>query len=1411
MASSKPLDTAVKLRLLELENENLRLQLLLANETTATPKRIHKSKGKRKADTEEEESYPAAEDEAGPIDPTPIVSHRSKKRKVRSKHFLIKHPNTGASLKVGNFSHDLDRQNWNRVRAAISEGDAGGPNTDILVHILKEGLRRGFAYMDERLVPSKYLKKARADLRAELGDAEYERKVVLSEESSLTESFCGDFEEHSIHPESWDDQEVVHSYVTDLKACGPRLLQVIDDVVERWGAVKIYMSYACLMERQERAMEGGEVYQRPVVDEQTISSVDNDRALLPEVVRNESDAKDKVDILLARIESFIELKLEGHSGYSFKKSVRLTLHVSRMMGRQIGSKAAEAKTLPRVVAERHVVEMGSWVKIPHWLWGKKIQNPKPYHPSTDEACFAWSILRGLHPLAKDRVNRGNNFADIADKLGEIILPEGVNYPIPLDNITLMRIQEVNDFSFSIFELGNKTGAVVTKYISPFRGRKAYHFLLGMIKTTQNPHLVLIGEKEEGPLSKLFGAISNHKGYYCEGCLRGFRTQVTCSNHEVDCYQHEKQTAGLSKEQQMAYEALRIRMPTTDRQRYIKFYNWQHRLKAPFVIYADLEALVEPHGGESDPFQVHKPCGFSYKIVCQHPKEHGWRPGYDNKPLSEIRNFIGKSTIHKFFDSLNKDANAIEAIICADPIPMEPLTEEEEKEHWAAKNCFICEKPFNDCGYNRVHDHDHFTGEYRGPAHDYCNLLFTYHKQGNMGDKGWNYKIPIVFHNLQGYDGFHIMRGLKGYKPLYEADITVIARSLDRFTSFTISDLRFVDSLQFLKGSLDELVSNRAKGTFEEKKKGFPLTYQHFIAMNPRVHPWDEEEVFDMVLKKGVYPYDYMKEKHSLDRDSLPAMEKFWSILRNEGIEEEDYQRAQKMWDLMGCKTMADYTRAYCDLDVLLLADLYESLRNKCINFREGYGLDPVHYVSAPSLSWDAMLLMNHKKDIRIENMTDKDMLLMVKSGIRGGMCQVMNPPMQFFPDDTENHIWYGDVNALYSHTMDFGPMPMGDFYWEYNPALSNDEDHIMAPAYDFDKMMERVRGLDLNGDRGFILEVDIRPPSDPDEQDTLNDYPLLPVNKLCEDVSRFTKNEFAKEGFDWKPPTNNKLVLDLMPRTNYVIHYWNLRQAMEKGYVVTKIHRCFSFKQSRWLSDYVQYNIKGRAEAKKNGDQAAVDLFKLLNNSIYGKTVEDVMRRKEVKVFFGKGFKKGKKKAIEYASESTYRRGKIIWSSMDADDKGMMVMEVLRKHIVVDRPMVVGFTVLELRQERFLELYHLTYISWFHSCSKWWMFNVHYNHVQRYWSDNVRLLYTDTDSLVYHFVTKEGDPSFKEQMYRFNESYKIIHDSDLGKLKDEHGGKKVLGFCALRPKMYAFKYPEDTPDKVRMEYYLNSQMYMRAL
>lgn len=167
------------------------------------------------------------------------------------------------------------------------------------------------------------------------------------------------------------------------------------------------------------------------------------------------------------------------------------------------------------------------------------------------------------------------------------------------------------------------------------------------------------------------------------------------------------------------------------------------------------------------------------------------------------------------------------------------------------------------------------------------------------------------------------------------------------------------------------------------------------------------------------------------------------------------------------------------------------------------------------------------------------------------------------------------------------------------------------------------------------------------------------------------------------------------------------------------------------------------------------------------------MRRKEVKVFFGKGYKKGRKKAVEYASEATYRRGKIIWSSMDTETKGMMVMEVVRKHIMVDRPMVVGFAVLEL--------------------SKWWMFDFHYGCAKPFFGDTATLLYTDTDSLVYHF---QGlSESLAVTLEKFNEAYHRLDDSKLGDMKDEHAGKRVIGFCALRPKMYAFLYPTGVPKK----------------
>lgn len=175
--------------------------------------------------------------------------------------------------------------------------------------------------------------------------------------------------------------------------------------------------------------------------------------------------------------------------------------------------------------------------------------------------------------------------------------------------------------------------------------------------------------------------------------------------------------------------------------------------------------------------------------------------------------------------------------------------------------------------------------------------------------------------------------------------------------------------------------------------------------------------------------------------------------------------------------------------------------------------------------------------------------------------------------------------------------------------------------------------------------------------------------------------------------------------------------------------------------------------------------------------VEDVLRRREVRVFFGsKAFEEGKKKAVEYAEQGTFKRSKIIFSdNFDADAPGMIVIELHRKRALMDRPMAVGFTVLEM--------------------SKWWMFHIHYDMVKEHFQERARLLYTDTDSLTYRIESEDWIADQKA----FNDNYNgILEGAKLGNLKDELFGLRVKGFIALRPKMYCFGYFEE--DKPRKEW-----------
>ena len=141
--------------------------------------------------------------------------------------------------------------------------------------------------------------------------------------------------------------------------------------------------------------------------------------------------------------------------------------------------------------------------------------------------------------------------------------------------------------------------------------------------------------------------------------------------------------------------------------------------------------------------------------------------------------------------------------------------------------------------------------------------------------------------------------------------------------------------------------------------------------------------FVLLLRKGVYPYEYMDSWKKFDETSLPDKKAFYSELHLEDITDKNYAHAQKVWEVFEIKNLCEYHNLYVQRDTLLLADVFENFRDKCI---EIYGLDPAHFLSAPGLAWQACL---KKTKVELELLTDIDMLLMVEEGIRGGICQAI--------------------------------------------------------------------------------------------------------------------------------------------------------------------------------------------------------------------------------------------------------------------------------------------------------------------------------------------------------------------------------------------------------------------------------------
>ena len=290
-----------------------------------------------------------------------------------------------------------------------------------------------------------------------------------------------------------------------------------------------------------------------------------------------------------------------------------------------------------------------------------------------------------------------------------------------------------------------------------------------------------------------------------------------------------------------------------------------------------------------------------------------------------------------------------------------------------------------------------------------------------------------------------------------------------------------------------------------------------------------------MLRKGVYPYEYMDNWERFNETSLPSKESFYSNLNMEDIDDIDYRHGTNVFNKFKLNNLGDYHDLYVQRDTLLLADVFENFRDMCL---KEYELDRAHFLSLTGLTWQACL---KKTNIELELLTDCDMLLMVEEGIRGGICHSIhryakanNKYMKNYNNNEESsYIQYLDANNLNGWAMS-KKLPVNGFKW-----IDNNE----------------TAGPVINEDLWtYIFEVDVKYPKRLHELHS--DLPFL--------SERMEVNKCKK------------LVCNLFNKKKYVAHINTLKKGLNHGLKLRKIHRVIEFNQEAWLKPYFDMNTELR-------------------------------------------------------------------------------------------------------------------------------------------------------------------------------------------------------------------------------------------
>ena len=605
----------------------------------------------------------------------------------------------------------------------------------------------------------------------------------------------------------------------------------------------------------------------------------------------------------------------------------------------------------------------------------------------------------------------------------------------------------------------------------------------------------------------------------------------------------------------------------------------------------------------------------------------------------------------------------------------------------------------------MRDHCDVTGQYRGSAHELCKANYK------LSDK-----VPVIFHNLRGYDSHFIMQEIDKFN----LDVNVIPNNMEKYMAFMLGKhLTFLDSYQFMYSALDKLVNNLSPKAFKHTDKEF----------KNKIHA-------ALMKKKGAYPYDHMDSFSKFKQTTLPQKDEFYSLLTDEHISNEVYDHAKQVWKVFKIKNMGEYHDLYLKSDVLLLADVFEQFRKTCL---ESYKLDSCHYFTSPGLSWNAMLKMTNTT---LDLITDVDMYQFIEKGMRGGISCIThryssanNKCMQNHNTKPSKHIMYMYANNLYGWAMS-QCLPTGGFKWLTEKEINKKNLVAHSPTHK----------------KGMIYEVDLIYPKK--LHNTHNNYPLAPEHLVVTEQMLSPFSQQIREKYQMSTGQVSKLIPNLMNKTKYVLHYRNRQLYLDLGLKIKKIHRVLEFDQSPWLEQYISFNTMKRTSAKNDFEK---DFYKLMNNSVFGKTMENLRKRVNVKLITDE------KKLIKYSSKPTFVSSKIF-------NEKLVAIHNVQPFLLLNRPAYVGMCILDL--------------------SKTLMYDFHYNFIKDKYNTKAQLLFTDTDSLMYEIETDDVYKDFYQNKEKFDNSdypqtsrfYFGENKKVIGKFKDEAAFTPIVEFVGLRSK-----------------------------